>query len=137
MEDKTVFAVGRPVGEVIASGEAEFGMQQIIENQPVQGLIWSVRCRRNCEISFPYSAGFPRCGRSGSRARPGGVFAFPEAARIIRDKGMEPRRFKSGKREIRRGAMAQMCLWHRAFSAHIRLTWSGTADTYRELYGRR
>ena len=37
MKDKTVFAIGRPVGEVVASGEAEIGMQQIIENQPVKG----------------------------------------------------------------------------------------------------
>jgi molybdate transport system substrate-binding protein len=37
MKDKTVFAIGRPVGEVVASGEAEVGMQQIIENQPVEG----------------------------------------------------------------------------------------------------
>ena len=37
MKDKTVFAIGRPVGAVVASGEAEVGMQQIIENQPVEG----------------------------------------------------------------------------------------------------
>ena len=37
MKDKTVFAIGRPVGEVIAGREAEIGMQQIIENQPVEG----------------------------------------------------------------------------------------------------
>ena len=32
-----MLAIGRPVGEVVATGEAEIGMQQIIENQPVQG----------------------------------------------------------------------------------------------------
>ena len=37
MENKTVFAIGRPVGEVIARGEAEIGMQQIIEVGPMSG----------------------------------------------------------------------------------------------------
>ena len=37
MQDKTVFAVGRFVGEVVANGEAEIGMQQIIESAPVEG----------------------------------------------------------------------------------------------------
>ena len=37
MQSKTVFAIGRPVGEVVASGEAEIGMQQIIAILPVAG----------------------------------------------------------------------------------------------------
>ena len=51
MSDKTVFAIGRPVGAVVAGGEAEIGMQQIIENQPVRGPTSLAHCRANSSIS--------------------------------------------------------------------------------------
>jgi molybdate transport system substrate-binding protein len=90
MEPKTVFAIGRPVGEVIANGEAEVGMQQIIENQPVAGahLVGPLPAELiNCVM---YSAGFAPAAARG----PGEAFikflASPPAASIIRAKGMEP-----------------------------------------------
>jgi molybdate transport system substrate-binding protein len=90
MKDKTVFAIGRPVGEVIASGEAEIGMQQIIENQPVEGAQLVGPLPAELINYVMYSAGFaPAAPRS-----PGQAFvrflASPEAVRIIRAKGMEP-----------------------------------------------
>jgi molybdate transport system substrate-binding protein len=90
MKDKTVFAIGRPVGEVIASGEAEIGMQQIIENQPVVGAHLVGPLPEALINYVMYSAGFaPAAPRT-----PGEAFvrflASPEAIRIIRAKGMEP-----------------------------------------------
>ena len=90
MESKTVFAIDRPVGVVIASGEAEIGMQQIIENQPVQGphLVGPLPVELINYVM--YSAGFAPAAPRG----PGQAFvqflASPEAVRIIRAKGMEP-----------------------------------------------
>jgi len=90
MEHKTVFAIGRPVGEVIANGEAEIGMQQIIENQPVEGAHLVGPLPAELINYVMYSAGFaPAAARS-----PGEAFVrflgSPEAIRIIHAKGMEP-----------------------------------------------
>ena len=90
MESKTVFAIDRPVGDVIASGEAEIGMQQIIENQPVQGAHLVGPLPVELINYVMYSAGFAPAAPRG----PGQAFvqflASPEAVRIIRAKGMEP-----------------------------------------------
>jgi molybdate transport system substrate-binding protein len=91
MADKTVFAIGRPVGEVIASGEAEIGMQQIIENQPVNGAHLVGPLPAELVNYVMYAAGFAPKAADSAAAR--GFVAFlasPEAARIIRAKGMEP-----------------------------------------------
>jgi molybdate transport system substrate-binding protein len=90
MKDKTVFAIGRPVGEVIAGGEAEIGMQQIIENQPVEGAHLVGPLPEALMNYVMYSAGFaPAAAQS-----PGDAFvrflASPTAVRIIRAKGMAP-----------------------------------------------
>jgi len=90
MESKTVFAIDRPVGDVIASGEAEIGMQQIIENQPVKGAHLVGPLPVELINYVMYSAGFASAAPRG----PGQAFvqflASPEAVRIIRAKGMEP-----------------------------------------------
>jgi molybdate transport system substrate-binding protein len=90
MKDKTVFAIGRPVGEVVAGGEAEIGMQQIIENQPVEGAHLVGPLPAELINYVMYSAGFaPAAARD-----PGQAFVkflgSPEAVGIIRAKGMEP-----------------------------------------------
>jgi molybdate transport system substrate-binding protein len=91
MKDKTVFAIGRPVGEVIASGEAEIGMQQIIENQPVKGAHLVGPLPKELGNFVPYTAGFAPGGADKAAARALVAFlASPEAVRIIRAKGMEP-----------------------------------------------
>ncbi len=91
MQDKTVFAIGRPVGEVIASGEAEIGMQQIIENQPVKGAHLVGPLPRELVNYVMYSAGFAPNAAGSTAARAFVKFlASPEAVQIIRAKGMEP-----------------------------------------------
>jgi molybdate transport system substrate-binding protein len=90
MESKTVFAVGRPVGEVIANGEAEIGMQQIIENQPVQGAHLVGPLPPELVNYVMYSAGFaPAAPRAPGQALVE-FLASPAAVGIIRAKGMEP-----------------------------------------------
>jgi molybdate transport system substrate-binding protein len=91
MKDKTVFAIGRPVGEVVASGEAEIGMQQIIENQPVKGAHLVGPLPKELGNFVAYTAGF--ASRAMEATAPLAFVKFlasPEAVRIIRAKGMEP-----------------------------------------------
>ena len=91
MKDKTVFAIGRPVGEVVASGEAEIGMQQIIENQPVQGAHLVGPLPAELGNFVAYTAGFAAGAPDNPAARAFVRFlASPNVVRIIRDKGMEP-----------------------------------------------
>jgi molybdate transport system substrate-binding protein len=91
MQDKTVFAVGRFVGEVVANGEAEVGMQQIIESAPVAGSHLVGPLPAELTNYVLYSAGFA-VGTANSAAADKFVafLASPEAVRIIRAKGMEP-----------------------------------------------
>jgi len=91
MKEKTVLAIGRPVGEVVASGEAEIGMQQIIENQPVQGAHLVGPLPPELGNFVAYSAGF--ASRVADHAAARSLVAFlksPASVRIIREKGMEP-----------------------------------------------
>jgi molybdate transport system substrate-binding protein len=91
MKDKTVFAIGRPVGEVVATGEAEIGMQQIIENQPVKGAHLVGPLPHELGNYVLYSAGFPAGAAQNDAARAFVAFLRSlEAVRIIREKGMEP-----------------------------------------------
>lgn len=91
MKDKTVLAIGRPVGELIASGEAEIGMQQIIENQPVKGARLIGPLPEALGNFVPYTAAFPAGIADNAAARAFVKFlAAPEVVRIIRAKGMEP-----------------------------------------------
>ncbi len=91
MKEKTVLAIGRPVGEVVASGEAEIGMQQIIENQPVQGAHLVGPLPAELGNFVAYSAGF--AAKLTDHAAAHALVTFlksPESERIIREKGMEP-----------------------------------------------
>ena len=91
MRDKTVFAVGRPVGEVIANGEAEIGMQQIIEITPVKGAHLVGPLPRELESFVLYTAGLaPRAADSAAARAFIAFLRSPEVVRIIRAKGMEP-----------------------------------------------
>jgi molybdate transport system substrate-binding protein len=91
VKEKTVLAIGRPVGEVVASGEAEIGMQQIIENQPVEGAHLVGPLPRELGNFVAYSAGLAP-GTSGHTAARALVtfLKSPECLRIIHEKGMEP-----------------------------------------------
>jgi molybdate transport system substrate-binding protein len=91
MKDKTVFAIGRPVGEVIANGEADVGMQQIIEITPVAGADLVGPLPKELQNFVLYTAGFAADATDKTTGRAFVTFlASPEAIRIIRAKGMEP-----------------------------------------------
>jgi molybdate transport system substrate-binding protein len=90
MQDKTVFAIGRPVAEVIANGEAELGMQQIIEILPVAGATLVGPLPSALENFVMYTAGFAPAAADRPAVRAfAGFLRSPEAVRIIRAKGME------------------------------------------------
>jgi len=91
MRHKTVFAVGRPVGEVIANGEAEIGMQQIIEITPVKGAHLVGPLPRELENFVLYTTGLaPRAADSAVARAFIAFLRSAEVVRIIRAKGMEP-----------------------------------------------
>ena len=91
MSDKTVFAIGRPVGAVVAGGEAEIGMQQIIENQPVEGAHLVGPLPSELVNFVLYTAGLaPGVGQNAFARAFVTFLASPPAVRIIRAKGMEP-----------------------------------------------
>jgi molybdate transport system substrate-binding protein len=91
MKEKTVLAIGRPVGEVIAGGEAEIGMQQIIENQPVAGAHLVGPLPAELGNFVAYTASFAAGAPDSAAARDFvGFLASPEVVQIIRAKGMEP-----------------------------------------------
>jgi molybdate transport system substrate-binding protein len=91
MAHKTVFAVGRTVAEIVAAGEAEVGMQQIIEILPVEGAALVGPLPEELTNYVLYSAGRGTAAAKNSAAR-----AFvasvksAEAARIIRAVGAVP-----------------------------------------------
>jgi molybdate transport system substrate-binding protein len=91
MADKTVFAVGRTVAEVVAAGEAEIGMQQIIEILPVAGAALVGPLPGELTNYVLYSAGLCPETTSGEAARAFVKFLkSAAAAQIIRANGMEP-----------------------------------------------
>ena len=50
MKPKTKLT-SRPVAELVAAGEAEIGLQQIVAILPVRAPTWSAHCRPNCRMS--------------------------------------------------------------------------------------
>jgi molybdate transport system substrate-binding protein len=91
MKDKTVFAIGRRVAEVVAKGEAEVGMQQIIEILPVEGaaLVGPLPGELRNYVLYTTGLAADAADRAPARAFVG-FLASPEVVRIIRAKGMEP-----------------------------------------------
>ena len=111
MKDKTVFAVGRAVGEVIASGEAEVGMQQIIENQPVKGAHLVGPLPPEVGNFVLYSVGF----RRRYSARSPAVRALVDVPHVAGSGPHHPRQGHGAGVMIAARPMAQMSLRHRAF----------------------
>jgi molybdate transport system substrate-binding protein len=73
------------------SGEAEVGMQQIIEILPVEGAALVGPLPANCENFVLYTTGLAAAAADRAAARAFvGFLASPEVVRIIRAKGMEP-----------------------------------------------
>src|SRR5580692_3556496 len=57
VKSKAVVVQGRPVGEAIASGEAEIGVQQVAELRPVRGVDQFGELPPELQTKIPYSAG--------------------------------------------------------------------------------
>jgi molybdate transport system substrate-binding protein len=79
----------RPVAEIVAEGEAEIGMQQIVAILPVKGAELVGPLPGELQNIIVYAAGI--APGSGQAARALVAFmATPEVVRMIRAKGMEP-----------------------------------------------
>ena len=82
---------GRPVAELVASGEAEVGMQQIVAILPVKGADLVGPLPSELQNTIVYAAGIAAAAQNpGAAAAFIGFMATPEAARIIRAKGLDP-----------------------------------------------
>jgi molybdate transport system substrate-binding protein len=81
----------RPVAEIVASGEAEVGMQQIVAILPVEGAALVGPLPSELQNVIVYASGLaPGSGQSATAHAFIAFMATPEVARIIRAKGMEP-----------------------------------------------
>lgn len=81
----------RPVAEIVASGEAEIGMQQIVAILPVKGAELVGPLPSELQNVIIYAAGVAATARDAAAARAFIAFMVaPEVARITRAVGMEP-----------------------------------------------
>jgi molybdate transport system substrate-binding protein len=82
---------GEPAGAVVARGEAEIGFQQVSELLPVPGIDLVGPLPPNVQETTVFSAGLHVNAREPDVARALVKFlTAPEAAPVIRKKGMEP-----------------------------------------------
>jgi len=90
MKPKTRLTSG-PVAELVASGEAEIGMQQIVAILPVKGAELAGPLPSELQNFIVYAAGLAARTREAAAARAFVAFlGSHEARRLIRAKGMEP-----------------------------------------------
>jgi molybdate transport system substrate-binding protein len=81
----------RPVAEIVAEGEAEVGMQQIVAILPVKGADLVGPLPSELQNIIVYAAGLaPDAAKSGAARTFIAFLATPEVVRLIRGKGMEP-----------------------------------------------
>jgi len=81
----------RPVAEIVAEGEAEIGMQQIVAILPVKGAELVGPLPSELQNIIVYAAGLAAGSRLSGTARTFIAFmATPEVVRMICAKGMEP-----------------------------------------------
>ena len=81
----------RPVAEIVAGGEAEVGMQQIVAILPVKGADLVGPLPSELQNVIVYAAGIAAAAANPDAAAAFiGFMATPEVARIIRAKGLEP-----------------------------------------------
>ena len=81
----------RPVAEIVAEGEAEVGMQQIVAILPVKGAELVGPLPGELQNIIVYAAGLSAgSGQSGTARAFVAFMATPEVVRMIRAKGMEP-----------------------------------------------
>jgi len=81
----------RPVAELVAAGEAELGLQQIVAILPVEGAELVGPLPGDLQSVIIYAAGVSAGAAEPAAARAViGFLKTPQAARLIRAKGMEP-----------------------------------------------
>jgi molybdate transport system substrate-binding protein len=90
VKDKAVVVQGRPVGEAIASGEAEIGIQQVAELRPVRGVDQFAELPGDLQKQIPYSAGVSAKAKDPATARALVNFLrSPQAQDVLKRKGMD------------------------------------------------
>jgi molybdate transport system substrate-binding protein len=90
MKPKTRLTTG-PVAELVAKGEAEIGIQQIVAILPVQGAELAGLLPGELQNIIVYAAGLAPQARNSAAARTFIAFmAMPEVIGLIRARGMEP-----------------------------------------------
>jgi molybdate transport system substrate-binding protein len=90
MKPKTKLTTG-PVAELLANGEAEIGLQQIVAILPVKGAELLGPLPSELQNIITYAAGLAAGASDSAMARRFIAFmTTPEVARIIKMKGMEP-----------------------------------------------
>ena len=90
IKPKAVVVQGRPVGEAIASGEAEIGFQQVAELRPVAGIDAFAELPPALQKAIPYSAALPAKAKDAETARALVSFLRSEPAlEVLKRKGMD------------------------------------------------
>jgi len=90
IKPKTRLTTG-PVAELVAAGEAEIGIQQIVAILPIKGAELVGPLPADLQNVIIYAAGLAAGIEDGAAARAFLAFmATPDAVRIIRAKGLEP-----------------------------------------------
>lgn len=90
MKPKTRLTTG-PVAELLAKGEAEIGLQQIVAILPVKGASLVGPLPHELQNVIVYAAGLSSASAAPAAARAFIAFlATPEVVRLIRAKGLEP-----------------------------------------------
>jgi molybdate transport system substrate-binding protein len=90
IKSKTRLTTG-PVAELLARGEAELGLQQIVAILPVKGADLVGPLPDELQNVIVYAAGLsPRCADGDAARALVNFMATPEVVRIIRAKGLEP-----------------------------------------------
>src|SRR5262245_58563305 len=87
---KAVIAQGKPVGAVIAAGEAEIGVQQVAELLPVPGIDFVGVMPGELQKQIPYSAAIPTKSKDVAAAK--ALLAFlqsDETKAVLKRKGMD------------------------------------------------
>lgn len=90
VKPKAVVVQGRPVGEAIASGEAQIGFQQVAELRPVKGVDQFAELPPALQTKIPYSAGIGAKAKDAATAR--ALVRFlqtPAAQAVLKRKGMD------------------------------------------------
>jgi molybdate transport system substrate-binding protein len=91
MKEKIVMPdPGTPVGEVIARGDAEIGVQQISELLPVAGIEIVGPLPASLQKITTFSAGILSAGKEPDAARALVTFVVAEAGPLLKEKGLEP-----------------------------------------------